>query len=85
MNEKETEDKLFEGINTQITAYGYAVVICCQEQDTDIPSVGNPFRLAYPYNTRSILKTKIERAGFRVSDARHERRGYYLGLRVTMY
>ena len=25
MNEKEMEDKLFEGINAQIAAYGYAI------------------------------------------------------------
>ena len=45
MNEKEMEDKLFEGINVQIAAYGYAIVACCPEQDVDTPSVENPFRL----------------------------------------
>lgn len=36
MNNTE-KDKLFEGINAQIAAYGYAVVICCPEQDVDAP------------------------------------------------
>lgn len=85
MDEKEMEDKLFEGINAQIAAYGYAVVICCPEQDVDVPSVDNPFHLIYPQGSRSALKVKIARAGFHTSDARHERRGYCLGLRVTMY
>lgn len=85
MDEKEMEDKLFEGINAQIAAYGYAVVICCPEQDVDVPAVDNPFHLIYPHGSRSALKVKIARAGFHVSDARHERRGYCLGLRVTMY
>ena len=85
MDEKEMEDKLFEGINAQIAAYGYAVVICCPEQDVDVPSVDNPFHLIYPHGSRSALKVQIARAGFHVSDARHERRGYCLGLRVTMY
>lgn len=85
MNEKETEDKLFEGINAQIAAYGYAVVICCPEQDVDSPSVGNPFHLVYPYSMHSALKVKIENAGFHACDARHERRQYYVGLRVKMY
>lgn len=85
MDEKEMEDKFFEGINAQIVAYGYAVVICCPEQDVDAPSVDNPFHLVYPCNARSSLKVKIERAGFHTSDARHERRSYILGLRVTMY
>ena len=85
MNEKEMEDKLFEGINVQIAAYGYAIVACCPEQDVDTPSVENPFRLVYPGNARSSLKVKIERAGFHVGDARHERRGYILGRRVKMY
>lgn len=79
------EDKFFEGINAQIAAYGYAVVICCPEQDVDVPSVDNPFHLVYPCNARSSLIVKIERAGFHASDARHARRGYCLGLRVTMY
>ena len=85
MNDKKTEDKLFEGINAQIAAYGYAVVVCCPEQDVDAPSVDNPFHLAYPYNARSALKVTIERAGFHTGDARHERRGYCFGLRVKMY
>lgn len=85
MNEKETEDKLFEGINAQIATYGYAIVICCPEQDADALSVENPFHLVYPCNARSALKVRIESAGFHVSDARHERRGYILGLRVKMY
>lgn len=85
MNEKEIEDKLFEGINAQIAAYGYAVVICCPEQDVNAPSVENPFHLIYPRSCFFALKVKIERAGFRVCDARHERCGYYFGLRVKMY
>lgn len=84
MNNTE-EDKLFEGINAQIVAYGYAAVVCCPEQDVDVPSVDNPFHLVYPCNARSSLKVKIEKAGFHTSDARHARREYCFGLRVTMY
>ena len=83
MNNTE-KDKLFEGINAQIAAYGYAVVICCPEQDVDAPSVDNPFHLIYPQSSHSALKVRITNAGFHVSDARHERRGYYFGLRVKM-
>lgn len=85
MNDKETEDKLFEGINAQIAAYGYAVVVCCPEQDVNTPSVGNPFHLIFPQSALTALKIRIQKAGFCVSDARHERRDYCLGLRIRMY
>ena len=37
MNEKEMEDKLFEGINAQIAAYGYAIVACAQNRTWTFP------------------------------------------------
>lgn len=82
---KKIEDMLFDGINAQITAYGYATVICCDEQKTDEPSVENPYHLVYPASSKSQLKIMIERAGFKVIDAYHERRGYNIGYRVKMY
>ncbi len=80
-----TSEQLFKGINAQISSYGFAIVICSEEHECEHPSVENPYHLVYPSDCKSALKVIIEHSGFCVRDARHERRGYYLGLRVCMY
>lgn len=81
----QTEQQLFDGINAQISAYGYATVICCKDSDCEQPLIDNPYHLVYPACCKTSLKIAIENAGFHVSETRHARRGYELGLRVTMY
>lgn len=85
MNEKEIEDKLFEGINAQMLMATPSLSAVLNRTWTPPPSVENPLHLNYPRSCFFALKVKIERVAFRVCDARHERRGYYFGLRVKMY